>query len=137
MVDTESFENGDAGFQQFKLIKSQSKLPVCSGTSAEVLKILKARVGRKPLTIEAIAEDINLSKRTLQRRLQQEMISFASLRDQVRFHKAIDCLMKLNMSIEDTSRFLDFSDRTSFTNAFKRWTKISPSTFRRRYSGYE
>jgi len=76
---------------------------------------------------------MKLSKRTLQRRLQQQNVNFAELRDQVRFHHAIRMLVEGNVSIDSISSALDFSDRTSFTNAFKRWTGLSPSAFRRKF----
>jgi AraC-like DNA-binding protein len=53
------------------------------------------------------------------------------LRDDLRFHYAIKYLIDDNLSVDLVSRALDFSDRTSFTNAFKRWTGLSPSTFRK------
>ncbi|MBX2806995.1 MAG: helix-turn-helix domain-containing protein [Cellvibrionaceae bacterium] len=121
------------GHAELKDIKTQAKISSYHGIAGRVVDILQARVGGNSISIEDIANEMNLSKRTLQRRLQQQLISFASLRDKVRFAHAIECLLEKNMSVEGTSRYLDFSDRTSFTNAFKRWTKLSPSTFRRLY----
>lgn len=114
----------------------QAKLPEVYGVPARVVEMLEKRVGHAPLSIGHIAEDLNLSKRTLQRRLQQQGISFAELRDQVRFHYSIDYLIKQHLSIDSISSSLDFSDRTSFTNAFKRWTGLSPSTFRKLFRDY-
>ena len=126
----------DVGFYDFEVIKEKANIPSLSGVAGKVVDILQKRIGESSLSIEDIAADMNLSKRTLQRRLQQQVISFAALRDLVRFNYAIDCLLKKNMSIESTSNSLDFSDRTSFTNAFKRWTNLSPSVFRKVYRDY-
>ena len=114
----------------------QARLPEVLGVPARVLEVLQQRIGQKPLGITYIADELNLSKRTLQRRLQQQSINFADLRDQVRFHYSIDYLIKQHMSIDSISTSLDFSDRTSFTNAFKRWTGLSPSTFRKLFRDY-
>lgn len=114
----------------------QAKLPEVYGVPARVVEVLQKRIGHTPLSIGHIAEELNLSKRTLQRRLQQQDISFAELRDQVRFHYSIDYLIKQHLSIDSISASLDFSDRTSFTNAFKRWTGLSPSTFRKLFRDY-
>lgn len=114
----------------------QAKLPEVYGVPARVVEVLQKRIGHAPLSIGHIAEELNLSKRTLQRRLQQQDISFAELRDQVRFHYSIDYLIKQHLSIDSISASLDFSDRTSFTNAFKRWTGLSPSTFRKLFRDY-
>jgi len=77
-----------------------------------------------------------MSKRTLQRRLQQEGHNFAEIRDSARFSFAIVILTEQRTSVDRMSSLLDFSDRTSFTNAFKRWTGIAPSTFRKVYRDY-
>lgn len=114
----------------------QARLPEVYGVPARVVEVLQKRIGHAPLSIGHVAEDLNLSKRTLQRRLQQQEISFAELRDQVRFHYSIDYLIKQHLSIDSISASLDFSDRTSFTNAFKRWTGLSPSTFRKLFRDY-
>lgn len=115
---------------------SQARLPEVYGVSGRVVEVLERRIGTMPLAIDYIASELNLSKRTLQRRLQQQNISFAQLRDQVRFHHSIDYLVHQTMSIDAISAALDFSDRTSFTNAFKRWTSLSPSTFRKLFRDY-
>ena len=93
-------------------------------------------MGHSDLSIDRIAEDIGLSKRTLQRRLQQQDANFAQLRDDVRFHYSIKYLIDDHMSVDLVSKALDFSDRTSFTNAFKRWTGLSPSVFRKLFRDY-
>ncbi len=114
----------------------QARLPEVYGVPARVVEVLQRRVGHAPMSIGHIADELNLSKRTLQRRLQQQDISFADLRDQVRFHHSIDYLIKQHQSIDSISASLDFSDRTSFTNAFKRWTGLSPSAFRKLFRDY-
>ncbi|MDR7090226.1 MULTISPECIES: AraC family transcriptional regulator [Cellvibrio] len=110
---------------------SLARIPHCDGVPARVLNALHLRVGHTDLSIEQIASDLNLTKRTLQRRLQSQNTNFAQLRDDLRFHYAIKYLIDDNLSVDLVSRALDFSDRTSFTNAFKRWTGLSPSTFRK------
>jgi AraC-like DNA-binding protein len=112
---------------------SSARIPPRDGVSARVLDALHMRVGHTGLSIELIASDLNLTKRTLQRRLQAQDINFAQLRDDLRFHYAIKYLINDNMSVDLVSRALDFSDRTSFTNAFKRWTGLSPSVFRKSF----
>ncbi|WP_370978825.1 helix-turn-helix domain-containing protein [Agaribacterium sp. ZY112] len=116
--------------------QAAADLPEGLGISGKVVEVLKRRIGQSSLSIDHIAEELNLSKRTLQRRLQQQGISFAELRDKVRFHFSIDYLIRQQTSIDRISSTLDFSDRTSFTNAFKRWTGLSPSTFRKVFRDY-
>ena len=113
-----------------------ARIPHCDGVSARVVNALHLRVGHTDLSIERVASDLNLTKRTLQRRLQDQNTNFAQLRDDLRFHYAIKYLIDDQLSVDRVSRALDFSDRTSFTNAFKRWTGLSPSAFRKLFRDY-
>lgn len=130
-------EPGQPHIRSFEDYLSLARIPHCEGVSARVVDALHQRVGKTDLSIEQIASDLHLTKRTLQRRLQSQNTNFAQLRDDLRFHYAIKYLIDDNMSVDLVSRALDFSDRTSFTNAFKRWTGLSPSTFRKLFRDYQ
>lgn len=129
-------ESGQPHIRSYEDYLILARIPHCEGISARVIDALHQRVGRTDLSIEQIATDLHLTKRTLQRRLQSLNTNFAQLRDDLRFHYAIKYLIDDNMSVDLVSRALDFSDRTSFTNAFKRWTGLSPSTFRKLFRDY-
>jgi len=124
------------GVKTFHEYVEMAHIPETYGVPGRVIGALQLRIGRESLSIDRIADDLNLSKRTLQRRLQQHEISFAQLRDNVRFHHSIAHLIEHHESIDSISSSLDFSDRTSFTNAFKRWTCLSPSAFRKLFRDY-
>ena len=115
---------------------SLARIPHCEGISRKVVNALHLRIGHADLSIEQIAADIGFTKRTLQRRLQEQDTNFAQLRDDVRFHYSIKYLINDAMSVDLVSKALYFADRTSFTNAFKRWTALSPSTFRKLFRDY-
>lgn len=133
-VDLEYFAtDGVSGLREYT---EKARLPELFGVPNRVVEILIDRIGTQPLGIDHIADCLNLSKRTLQRRLQQQALCFADIRDQVRFHFALEYLIRSTDSIDSISSSLDFSDRTSFTNAFKRWTGLSPSTFRKLFRDY-
>lgn len=128
-VDSSMFASGSISTLDDYL--DQARIPELFGIPGRVVDTLTRRIGGSPLSIGHVADELNLSKRTLQRRLQQQSVNFAELRDQVRYHYSIEYLVKNRKSIDSISVALDFSDRTSFTNAFKRWTGMSPSTFRK------
>jgi AraC-like DNA-binding protein len=129
-------ESGRPYARTYEEYLSLARIPHCDGVSARVVNALHLRVGHTELSIEKIASDLNLTKRTLQRRLQDQNTNFAQLRDDLRFHYAIKYLIDDQLSVDRVSRALDFSDRTSFTNAFKRWTGLSPSAFRKSFRDY-
>jgi AraC-like DNA-binding protein len=80
--------------------------------------------------IESIASVLKLHPRTLQRRLREEGTSFAEVHDRVRYRTAMASLQQGEANLETLSEHLGFSDRRSFTRAFKRWSGVSPSAFR-------
>ncbi|WGO97864.1 AraC family transcriptional regulator [Saccharophagus degradans] len=83
------------------------------------------------VTIDGIADQIHMSARTLQRRLEDEGTSFASLLDETRFIAALEYLKDRRISITETAFLLGFSDNSTFYRAFKRWSKQTPAQFRK------
>ena len=109
-----------------KLVASSSFLAAVVLWDSFVTDLLVALVNRDSSQFSIYA----------QRRLQQQNANFAQLRDILRFHYSIKYLIDEHMSVDTVSKSLDFSDRTSFTNAFKRWTSLSPSVFRKLFRDY-
>lgn len=122
--------------QTFRDYMEKAKLPQSHGLSQHVINALVNRIGHSSLDIATIARDLNISKRTLQRHLNHQGTSFSEIRDQVRRHYAVDLLLTQNKRIDDIYTALDFSDRTSLTNAFRRWMGLSPSVFRKLFRDY-
>jgi AraC-like DNA-binding protein len=84
--------------------------------------------------IDAIAADLGIGTRTLQRRLRDEGQRFADVLGRVRYRLAIRYLEEPGANVESVSEKLGFSDRRSFTRAFARWSGVTPSVFLRRVS---
>lgn len=81
-------------------------------------------------TIEKTAERLDMSKRTLQRRLDDEGESFRSLVNRTRQNLACQYLKETTLSIGEISYLLGFEDRNSFYRAFQSWRGRSPDQFR-------
>ncbi|RZI83231.1 MAG: helix-turn-helix domain-containing protein [Rubrivivax sp.] len=81
--------------------------------------------------METVAERLSLHPRTLQRRLREAGMNYSDLQARVRFRLATQWLKEGSRSVEAISEALGFADRRSFTQAFVRWAKVSPSQFRR------
>ncbi|MHA7834996.1 MAG: helix-turn-helix transcriptional regulator, partial [Algiphilus sp.] len=97
--------------------------------------VVERSFARRPallgLGVQAMADEIGLHPRTLQRRLAEENTHFADLQTQVRQRLALRYLEDPNTHIDQVSEWLGFSDRRSFTRAFSRWTGMTPSAYRR------
>lgn len=83
--------------------------------------------------IALIAKTLGMSTRSLQRRLAEKHISYSLLIEQVRFEQTIHLLKDSDQKITDIAFNLGYEEQANFTRAFKRWTGISPSHYRRLY----
>ncbi|MBV1776427.1 AraC family transcriptional regulator [Burkholderiaceae bacterium DAT-1] len=90
---------------------------------------LHAHIESNP-TIAAVAASLNLSERTLRRRLKALDVSFQSLLDEVRYQHARQMLCKTDMVITDIALALGFNDDKNFRRAFRRWSGGTPSAVR-------
>lgn len=115
---------------------NRAKLPKVYGWTSQVMMSLIWRLGKTPLEISLIADELELPTRTLQNHLSQEGTNFSNLRDQIRRHYAIRLLTDDNKKVEDIWPILDFKDRTGLINAFKRWTGLPPAHFKKLYNVY-
>lgn len=80
--------------------------------------------------VERIADALNLSVRSLQRRLSDQGKSFSDVLQQVRLHRANFYLRHTSMSLTEITACLGYSEQSSFSNAYKAWTGQSPRALR-------
>lgn len=85
-----------------------------------------------PASLTAFARLSNMSERTLKRRLQAEGTSFRALSAEGRRTLAESLLADDRLGIGEIAEQLGFSDLSSFSQAFKRWTGVAPSVYRMR-----
>ena len=94
-------------------------------------EIIRTRL-KEPLTdIEGVARLLNVSRRTLQRELDEYGLNYRQVLEQVRTERAFDLLIESQDSITDIALSLGYGDVPSFTRAFRRWKGSPPSDFRR------
>ncbi|MCL4791594.1 MAG: helix-turn-helix transcriptional regulator [Gammaproteobacteria bacterium] len=75
---------------------------------------------------ETIARKLNRSLSTLQRQLQAEGLSYRQVVDQTRHSLAKAYLSDKRFSQAEIAYLLGFSDQSSFSRAYRRWTGRSP-----------
>jgi AraC-like DNA-binding protein len=81
-------------------------------------------------TQESIAKALNLSPRTLQRKLKEEGTTYKQLLDTTRRELAAQYVKESHLSVNEITFLLGFSEPANFSRAFKRWTGVSPSQYR-------
>lgn len=101
-----------------------------SGVSGSVYRTLMDNPGEFP-GMEAVAALLNMTSRTLRRRLEAEGTSFQGIVDDVRARLAREYLQTTAMSVLDIAMLLGFTDAASFRKALKRWTGKAPAEFRK------
>lgn len=79
-----------------------------------------------------IARALHLSTRSLQRRLTEAGTSYKALLDETRRSLATSYLADPHYSVSEVTYLLGFSDTSSFSRAFRRWTGKAPSAHRAR-----
>jgi AraC-like DNA-binding protein len=79
---------------------------------------------------ESIAEALHVSLRSLQRKLKDEEITFKVLLEDIRRELAMQYIRETHRPLGEISYLLGFSEPSSFTRAFRRWTGSSPVEYR-------
>ena len=90
--------------------------------------MLRVRTGISQLldmgsvTIETVAANLNVTVRTLQRRLADESSSYHILLDEARKALALELIRDQQLTATEAAYRLGFNDSGSFGRSFKRWT---------------
>jgi len=85
-------------------------------------------------SVAQAAKTFGMSERTLRRQLKNEESSYQKVLDDVRYDKAMSWLGGSTLAIEDISAKLGYQEAAAFNHAFKRWSGITPSQYRKTHS---
>ncbi|MCE5363089.1 AraC family transcriptional regulator [Pseudomonas anguilliseptica] len=106
-----------------------AKRRVRSGLAGQIRDRLLSTPGRLA-DMEVIASELNISSRTLRRRLEEQGSSFRQLQEEVRQALAEELLAIASLSQEDIAERLGYSEVSNFLHAFKRWKGLTPGQYR-------
>lgn len=101
-----------------------------SNVVAQVMKKIIEQLPSGELTEHSIAQSLNMSLRSLQRKLSDDGVSYKALLEQARRELAIQYMDSSRYTINEATYLLGFSEPSNFSRAFKRWTGQSPSSYR-------
>ena len=90
--------------------------------------------GQRP-SIDAIADALHMSPRTMQRRLQESGSSFQRVLDEARHQMARYYLSNSVLELNEAAYLLGFEDPNSFGRAFRTWEGVPPSDWREAHRG--
>ncbi|MDQ3370739.1 MAG: AraC family transcriptional regulator [Myxococcota bacterium] len=83
-------------------------------------------------SLESVAAALKLSRRTLQRRLADDGVSFQALVEAVRRELAQLFVEEGSRPLGEVAFLLGYAELSAFFRAFKRWTGMTPSEYRSR-----
>ena len=112
-----------------QMLESQLELLQQLDTAALVRHYLKV-ADALDIDREQLAKKMNMSGRSLQRKLKECQTSFQQLLDEERFERAKQLMQQDSNSLTQISAQLGFAESSVFSRAFRRWSGLSPLEYR-------
>jgi len=121
----------DRGLNALHKAHADQLLAAHSNTSweAKVIQVIVSQ-GQYNLSREQVADHLNVSTRTLQRRLKEEGTTYLDVMDEQRKRKAQDLICKTDKSLKEVALQLGFSETSTFYRACHRWFQQTPVSLR-------
>jgi AraC-like DNA-binding protein len=107
-----------------------NKLPADDDLVSRVERAIASAMSRGVPDVEAVAIQLGMGARTLQRRLAEAETGFADLVDTVRRRYAERYLADDRLAISEVAFLVGFSDPSNFHRAFRRWSGSTPAVYR-------
>lgn len=83
--------------------------------------------------VEAVARSLDISARTMQRRLQERNLRYQQVLDQVRSELATQLIRDCELSLNEVADYLGFNDQSALQHAFRRWQGMTPGQYRKAF----
>ena len=93
-------------------------------------QVLGAYMGEVGMDIDSTAKLCNMSKRSLQRKLEKLGTRYSVVLDHARFHVAARLLQDPDTKVTDIAHRLNYSDMSHFSRSFHRISGVSPCEYR-------
>ncbi|WP_038216434.1 AraC family transcriptional regulator [Xenophilus azovorans] len=122
----------ELGKMHDRLLDEQLELLGQTTTSTLVCAEIARRLPHGEPRRQDVAAGLGLADRTLQRRLQEESVSFQALLDRTRRELAQQYLAEQRHTLADVADRLGFVDTSNFFRACKRWFGLPPAQYRAR-----
>jgi AraC-like DNA-binding protein len=130
----ESALHEDAGlFAALHSVAEQRLMRMQLGTpySVRLRQFLVERGWKDHSKMSVAAGALGLSARSLRRRLSEEGLTYSAVTEEALSIVAKRLLRVGRLSIQEAAFEMGFSDTTTFHRAFRRWTGMTPSTYRK------
>ncbi len=85
-------------------------------------------------TEPTVARALAMDESTLRRRLAREGASFRAIVQDVRYEVARQLIGESELTLAEVAAVLGFCELSVFTRAFRRWSGVTPSQWRKEHS---
>lgn len=109
---------------------SEPPIPMTPGYQEDVAALSAIALLEGRPKIDWVASKLHKSRRSLQRALDAEGVSFSYLLDGLLRDRATALLVSTDRGLTDIALQLGYSDAAHFSRAFQRWTGMVPSRYR-------
>jgi AraC-like DNA-binding protein len=96
-----------------------------------VRRILRTMVTSSGCSVSAVADQIGMHRRALNRKLAVAGTTFRQMRNEARREIACQLLENTRTPVTDIATTLGYADPAGFTRAFQRWTGLTPTQWRK------
>jgi AraC-like DNA-binding protein len=103
---------------------------VARSTTRQVVDKIIERLSDGAPGQQQIVSALNVSNRTLQRKLREDGTNYLDLLQDTRLQLARGCLRSPGRLVVETAYLLGFSEPSTFSRAFKRWTGQALAEYR-------
>ncbi|MBR7838698.1 AraC family transcriptional regulator ligand-binding domain-containing protein [Actinospica durhamensis] len=95
------------------------------------LQVVSDALARDEVSLDAIANRLCMSTRTLQRRFEEQGTSWRDEVEAVRHEKTLRLLGETDLTVESVASRVGYADARTLRKAFLRWTGQTPDAYRR------
>lgn len=104
------------------------KISIRTSLSSQIRQLLQKNHSLN-YSLHALCQTLDIPERSIRRKLAQEGYKFQDLLSEVRYEQAKN-MLQTNLSLADIAQMLGYSEAGNFSHAFKRWSGVSPKTYR-------
>lgn len=108
----------------------EPRVPANGDFSGTVTALAALALLDGPPRIDGIAAQLGLTRRTLQRRLDDAGTTFSAVLAAARRERAVALVAATAVPLTEVAFRLGYQDPAHFTRAFRRWTGLAPSAYR-------
>lgn len=106
------------------------KAAVFGDFPAFIRQILRKKLVEGELSMECVAARLGMHRRTLDRRLKACGLVYSEVLEEVKHDVACQLLRDTRLPIHEIAAALRYSSAANFSTAFRRWTGVTPRTYR-------